>query len=371
MPIGYLISVALIAWYTLCAVRPPRPRQSSPFNVVFWFGFLVNELPFVAMVWLVAATVIAAAQGDLLTPVGLVGLGIALVTMAGLVVIVRRALAARPVLERALADAGFGTAAIGRHLRWARIVLWPFPTRGRDIERISDIDYGDAGRGNRLDLYRPRRRRPDGPTLVYLHGGAFRIGNKSREARPLLHRLARHGCVCISANYRLAREATFPAPLIDVKRVIAWVRENGPAYGADPNRVIVAASSAGAHLASTAALTPNEPTLQPGFERVDTSIDAVVGFYGYYGAIDTTGPPSSPHDYAPADRPPFLIAHGENDTLVIVEDARLFVDHLRATSPRPVAYAELPGAQHDFDLVYSIRFEAVVDAVEVFLGIGR
>jgi acetyl esterase/lipase len=371
MPIGYVVSVLVIAWCTLFAVRPPRPQHSSPFNLAFWFGFLVNELPFVAMAWLVAATVIAGVQGDLGTTLGLVGLAIAVVTLGGLVVVVRRALLAAPVLERALADAGFGTTAIGRQRRWARIVLWPFPTRGRKVERISDIEYGNAGRGNRLDLYRPRRRRPDGPTLVHLHGGAFRIGNKSREARPLLHRLAGHGCVCISANYRLAREATFPDPLIDVKRVIAWVRANGPAYGADPGRLILAGSSAGAHLASVAALTPNEPALQPGFERVDTSIDAVVGLYGYYGPIATTGPPSSPEDYAPADRPPFLVVHGANDTLVLVEDARHFVDHLRATSERPIAYAELPGAQHDFDLVHSIRFEAVVDAIEAFLDIGR
>lgn len=51
---------------------------------------------------------------------------------------------------------------------------------------------------------------------------------------------------------------------------------------------------------------------------------------------------------------------GVNDTIV----------HLRSTSESPVVDAELPGAQHDVDLVHSIRFEAVVDAVEVSLGVG-
>jgi acetyl esterase/lipase len=51
---------------------------------------------------------------------------------------------------------------------------------------------------------------------------------------------------------------------------------------------------------------------------------------------------------------------------VIVEDARRFVEQLRSTSSNPVVYAELPGAQHSFDLFHSIRFEAVVDGVEAF-----
>jgi hypothetical protein len=248
MPIGYLVSVAVVAWCTLFAVRPPRPRQSSPSSMAFRFGFLVNELPFVALVWLVAATVLAAVQGDLVSPVGLVGVGVAIVATVGLVVIVRRALLAKPVLARALADFGRGSArGETRSTRWARILLWPFPTRGRQVERIANLVYGDRGRSNRLDVYRPRGRRPDGPTIVHLHGGAFRRGNKSREARPLLHRLARRGCVCISANYRLTPGARFLDQLIDAKRVVAWVRQQGPRYGADPHRVIIAGSSRSRH----------------------------------------------------------------------------------------------------------------------------
>jgi acetyl esterase/lipase len=49
-----------------------------------------------------------------------------------------------------------------------------------------------------------------------------------------------------------------------------------------------------------------------------------------------------------------------------VDDARRLVDHLRETSPNPVVYAELPGAQHAFDFFYSIRFSAVIDGIEAF-----
>jgi acetyl esterase/lipase len=65
-------------------------------------------------------------------------------------------------------------------------------------------------------------------------------------------------------------------------------------------------------------------------------------------------------------RRPSLLVHRDQDTLVLVEDARRFAEGLRGASADPVVYAELPGAQHVFDLFHSLRFEAVVDAVEAF-----
>ena len=253
-----------------------------------------------------------------------------------------------------------------RRLPWARILFGPFFVRRRDVERVANISYGDAGKANLLDVYRSRSQPSRGPTLVYLHGGTFRSGRKDKEARPLIYRLASQGWVCISANYRLSPAATFPDHLIDVKKVIAWVREHGQEYGADPMIVFVAGSSAGGHLASFAALTPNDPAFQPGFEAADTSVSAAISLYGYYGSLDTERQPSSPLDYVDAKAPPFFVAHGDRDTLVLVDDARHFVEQLRSASSQPVVYAELPGGQHTFDLFHSIRFETVVDAIEAF-----
>jgi acetyl esterase/lipase len=171
--------------------------------------------------------------------------------------------------------------------------------------------------------------------------------------------------VCISANYRLC-PATFPDPLIDAKKVIAWVREHGHDYGVDAEAIFLAGSSAGAHLASTAALTANDPGFQPGFEHVDTSVRAAIALSGYYGPIETRGPASSPPAYVGANAPPFFVVPGELDTIVLVEDARALVAKLRSGSVNSVVYAELPGAQHSFDLFHSIRFESVVDAIEEF-----
>ena len=71
------------------------------------------------------------------------------------------------------------------------------------------------------------------------------------------------------------------------------------------------------------------------------------------------------------DAPPFFVLHGVNDTLVPVETARTFVERLRSVSREPVAYAELPLAQHAFDVLASLRCQATTSAVADFLQGAR
>ena len=93
----------------------------------------------------------------------------------------------------------------------------------------------------------------------------------------------------------------------------------------------------------------------------------MIPLYGYYGRAGGHGdPPSSPAAYVNRDAPPFFIVHGSRDTLVLPSDARTFAEALARQSTQPVAYAELPGAQHNFDLFHSLRFHAVIDAIEAF-----
>jgi acetyl esterase/lipase len=368
VPIGYLVTVLLAALCTLVAIRPPRPRRSSRSNPSYFLGVVVSEQPFLVVYWLLASTLLAFAQGDVGGPAGWAIVGLAVATCAAGPILVRRQLRAAPAVDSALAEGlrpDLPSGGRRRHrLPWHRILFAPWRIRHRDVQHLRNLAYGAAGKRNLLDIYRPRSRPERAPTLVYFHGGAFRSGRKNREARPLLYRLASQGWVCVSANYRLSPQATFPDHLVDVKRAIAWVRERGSDYGADPTSVFVAGSSAGGHLATLAALTPGDATFQPGFETADTSVSAVISLYGYYGGIGD--PASSPAAYVHADAPPFFAAHGDQDTIVLVEDARRFVDELRHASASPVVYAELPGAQHGFDLFHSIRFEAVVDGIETF-----
>ena len=301
---SHVWTVTPVAIVTLAAVVPPR-RPRSIASVGFWLGYLVNEFPFFAFCWLVASTLLALGNESLGSPAGLAILALAVLTAYGLALIMWRGLLAGPVVARALSrDLGLGGTTgllVGRPLARrvpARMVFWPLPLRARDVQRIANISYGPAGRRNRLDLYRHRSCPAGAPLLIHFHGGHFRMGGKSREARALFYRLAHQGWVCISADYRLRRAGLFPASQIDAKRVIAWARQHAADYGADPSLLVVAGNSAGAHLASIAALTANDPVFQPGFEHADTSVSAAVCLYGFYGNRDLAGPvPSSPRAY--------------------------------------------------------------------------
>ena len=374
VPFGSLF----FAWCTLMAVAPlRRPRRLA---VISWISSAVpNELPFLFLYIVIASTVPTVVDGQLGSPGPWIALAVALLTSAGLVVVARRSLRSGPVVEQALVN-GLGPGwrseidpvlaqRLRRHLPWPRILLIPWMFGRRDVERTANLPYGDDGPSNLLDVYRHRSHPADAPTLIYLHGGGFRWGRKSREARPLIYHLASQGWTCISANYHLSPTPAdgFPQHLVDVKKVIAWVRTHGHEHGAAPDVIFLCGGSAGAHLTAMAALTANDPTFQPGFEAADTTITAGIGMYGYYGPLGSSEqPPTTPHAYGGPDRPPFFVVHGDHDTYIPVEGARTFVEHLQAVSSSPVVYAELPGAQHSFDLFHSVRFETVIDAIEAF-----
>lgn len=62
-PVGYLITTILAAFWTFFAVSPPRPRHSSQSNRSYWFGYLLNELPFVGLYCLGPSTGLALSEG--------------------------------------------------------------------------------------------------------------------------------------------------------------------------------------------------------------------------------------------------------------------------------------------------------------------
>ncbi|HEY1003055.1 MAG TPA: alpha/beta hydrolase [Streptosporangiaceae bacterium] len=379
MPGGYLELVAIIGLYTGLVLWPPR-RPRALAAAVYFVSHPVNELPGLALIALLAGTALAVAASGMASASGLTVLALAALTALALLEVIRRGLMTASVVERSL-DEGLGrgwrslagTADRPRWHRLARALLAPLPLRPLSVQRLRNVSYGEAGRRNRLDVY--RRRGPTGgagPVFVHFHGGHFQVGGKNREARALLHRLARQGWVCVSATYRLGQAGRFPNALIDAKQVISWVRSHAAEYGAAPSTLIVAGSSAGAHLASMAALTPNHPAFQPAFEDADTTVTAAVCLYGYYGDHDGAGPlASSPEAYASHGAPPFLVAHGDKDPLIPIGHADHFVQRLRGCSVRPVVYLRLPGAGHSFDLFHSPRFEAVIDGIQAFAAWAR
>ncbi|MFJ8751026.1 alpha/beta hydrolase [Streptomyces sp. NPDC102441] len=381
MPFGYLVTVAIAAIGTLCALAPV-PWEHPLGRPSYFFGLAANELPFAAFLWLLLLpTALAFAEGDIDSAGAWAIVGLAAVTVPGLTVVAHRAWGERERIERAMAEGlGDGWRAtvapdladgLRRRLPWARILVLPILRRRWDVRRVANLAYGDAGRRNLLDLYHHRSRPEGAPVLIHMHGGGYDGGRKNTQSLPLLHRLAGRGWVTVSANYRLKPDVRHPDHLIDLKKTIAWVREHAHEYGADPSTLFVAGSSAGGHMASIAALTPNDPAFQPGFEDADTSVTGAVILNGFLGTYWDQGPESSPLGHARPDAPPLFIAHGDLDPLVPVSGIRAVADELRRTSSNAVVYAELRGGHHAFDLYHSLRFEALVDAIEGFTAWAR
>jgi len=225
---------------------------------------------------------------------------------------------------------------------WGRILRAPFFPGRLDVVRVRGLAYG-AGPDRTLDVYHRRDLPAGAPVLLHFHGGGFYSGSKAREARPLIrHLTSRRGFVCVSANYRLQPHVTLADQVADVRSAIAWVRAHAAEYGAEPGRLFVAGSSAGANLAIRAVC------------EGETGIAGLICRYGYYGSLAPGG-----------DMPPMLVVHGEKD-LIHPSAVRAFAERVRAVSSHPVFYAELPGAHHDFDMFESIRSAAVSQAVEQF-----
>lgn len=362
-------------WAVVVALTLRTPFPGTRFG--FWGYVLtmtINEVPLLFLV--VTSAGMLFGVGD--RPGGVAGLAwLALwaFVLAGLLWVQARACRARPALVRALA-AELGTewrAAIRPDLRgavasgtpWWSGMLLPFQRRVRGVERTRDVPYGPDP-AHRLDVYRGSAPGGPRPILIHFHEGGFVQGNKSRETVALLTRLASYGWLCLSANYRLRDAAAWPNPLLDAKRVIAWAREHARDHGADAEHVVLVGGSAGGHLALNAALTPGEARFQPGFEDADTSVSAAVSLYGYLGTR-STDPAGGPAGLAGPTSPPILLIHGGSDSVLPARTARRWAAALRSASGAPVVYAQLPGAQHAFDMFASVRARTCAQEIEAFL----
>ena len=389
----------------LASIRPVAPPKLL-FRVWRWFGAtFVRELAWQLAVVNAAQIAVLVRWGGLRSRAGR---AIALVLGALLGNNLRHAITAHrttagieDVLEGLPGDPG-------RRMPRSHLAVPPLAFVARDVKRERGIVYAvepGAGPGGRdlklrLDVYRAKPDTPGDlggmrPAVIQVHGGGWLAGSRYEQGIPLLNHLAARGWVGFNIDYRLSPEATWPDHIVDVKRAIAWVRANADELGIDPGRVAITGGSAGGHLTALAGLTANDPEFQPGFEDADTSLMAAVPFYGVYDFTNERGHyypelqswafeqivmkrplagnedlyrAASPRFRVHADAPPFMVIHGERDTLVPVGDARDFARELADASSSEVRYIELPAAEHAFDLWPSARTARVADAIARFLG---
>lgn len=404
MPWLFLAAAAVGALFTLNAFRPARLHWLLQ-GAGFFASWLTGELVAHHLFWQVAATLAFVGLGGADEWPGWIALGLCAASWAGLVRLMRESNQAEGVVEAALEDALGPGYREGIRPELAgdldegfspRQLLAPLPVRDGRVERIRNVVYREVGgRKLRLDVYRGRAPGARRPALLQIHGGGWMVGSKDEQGLPLMVRLAAHGWTCFSAQYRLSPRATFPDHIADVKAAIRWIRAHAEEYGADPDFLVITGGSAGGHLSALAALTPGDAALQPGFEGEDTRVEACVPFYGVYDFTDRKGfwrrsllrhmlerhimkrrladdreayERASPMSQVNPDAPPFFVVHGTRDTLVPIDDARTFVAMLREASRQPVGYAEIPGAQHAFEVFPSVRTGAAIRGVERFLA---
>lgn len=195
-----------------------------------------------------------------------------------------------------------------------------------------------------MDVYFPESGGP-WPALVYVHGGSWMHGDKS-EAAMVANRMASQGYLVVSINYRLYPTGRFPAMIEDVKCAIRSLRANAAQYNLDPDRIAAIGPSAGGHLVSLLGTSDTSAGWDVGdyldqssrvqaviaiapvtdltrnFPSADIEAMRQVGF-GEDNILQ-----ASPVTHVTPDDPPFLLIHGEQDTVVPYEQSQLMYERL-------------------------------------------
>jgi acetyl esterase/lipase len=192
-----------------------------------------------------------------------------------------------------------------------------------------------AGRALTVDIFRPAH--VPGPVqgLLFLPGGGWQTANRAPLKERYGIRMAQHGYVCVTGEYRVMDEAPWPAQILDVKATIRWIRANSERLGIDPAAIVVGGKSAGGHLALLAAGTRGVEAFEGdgGNSTVSSEVAAVIGVAPVADLTEFARRPSmarlfgdnpaaeiikaaSPITYATRDYPPTLFVHGTADDRV-------------------------------------------------------
>lgn len=248
---------------------------------------------------------------------------------------------------------------------------------------LTNIVYSTAGdQQQKLDVYFPAGfepgKSPARPAVLCIHGGAWRGGSKADMA-PFAEELTRHGYVSVSISYRLFDPAkhpenVWPAQYDDAQRAVRWMRANADTIGIQPDRIAAMGASAGGHLVALLGTTDARPGaagllehssrvnavidvfgptdltkdfshLRLGTATVQQLVDDFLGTKKPAAEIAAAKKESSPALRIDSKTVPFLIFHGDKDTIVPVEQSRLMETALKQAG-RPVTYVELKGEGH-------------------------
>ncbi len=247
----------------------------------------------------------------------------------------------------------------------------------------ADVAYADTSATQKLDLYLPPGDGPF-PVVVNIHGGGFKLGDKSMVDAKLGQTLLDNGYAIASIDYRLSGEAPFPAAVLDAKAAIRFLRANAATYNLNPDKIAAFGQSAGGNLASMLGTSGDVPEFDaPSLGNPGTSsrVQAVINWFGpndfsqmdaqakaqgcsssdqghnaadsfeslYLGVAVPDAPElvqqANPMSYITPDDPPFLIQKVDQDCTVPIENTKMLADAL-ASAGLKVQYDLLASAGH-------------------------
>jgi acetyl esterase/lipase len=236
-----------------------------------------------------------------------------------------------------------------------------------------DVEYSAVGGKQTLDVLRPRESSSTPrPAILLVHGGGFRAGNKEGYI-PLAIKLAEHGYVAATANYRLSPRNQFPAAVEDVKAAVRFLRANASKYNLDAAHIGALGGSAGGHLVLMLGLTAGVAEFEGSGPNRDQSsaVQCVVDEYGptdftqsYSKSVDAAEVlpkflggdldherlahiRSSPLNWVTPNAAPTLAIHGTADPYVAYEQSLWMIERLIAAGV-PAELETIGGAGHGF-----------------------
>ena len=245
------------------------------------------------------------------------------------------------------------------------------------VELIRDVEYGrGGGRALRMHVLRPRDQADaPRPVVVWVHGGAFRMGSRDSGIARLAP-LAARGYLGVSVEYRLSGEARFPAQIADCKCAIRYLRAHAAEWSLDPDRIGAWGESAGGHLVTMLGTSGGVAELEGdgGWAEFSSRVQAVCDWFGptdflqmdRAGSAQNHDAPDSPESelvggpiqqnpdlvaranpitYVRPDCPPFLIVHGDRDPLVPFNQSELLEAALRRVGA-DFRFVRMSGAGH-------------------------
>ncbi len=236
------------------------------------------------------------------------------------------------------------------------------------VRALRGVPFADVegARPLELDLWLPASTAP-APLVLFVHGGAWRrgrrddMGVRTRGWTPgPFEQLAAAGFAVACVDYRLSGEATFPAPLEDLRSALRWLVLRADELGVDSERAVVWGESAGGHLASLLALTHDGPRLagaviwygpadltteRAPFDPADPATPEALLLGGAPASAPEVADAASPLKRVHGSAPPFFVVHGEADSMVACSHGRDLAGALRAAGA-PVELRTVPGADH-------------------------